>query len=184
MQRASLISHPNKQWCRPRGSDLVTLPHLNSPYLLLLPAASPLLFSFSTTSPLLSHPRLCPPVPCKDSTSTSSLSLPRVPYPPLAAMAANAIPLHCNICPKKPKFSDVSHLLTHISSKGHLSNYYRVKVRSSTEDESRLLIEAYDRWYAEWNVEELMAERMSQKDKRRTRARPGCTIAPPVCTGL
>ncbi|PSN65420.1 hypothetical protein BS50DRAFT_611459 [Corynespora cassiicola Philippines] len=97
-------------------------------------------------------------------------------------MAANAIPLHCNICPKKPKFSDVSHLLTHISSKGHLSNYYRVKVRSSTEDESRLLIEAYDRWYAEWNVEELMAERMSQKDKRRTRARPGVRATPVVKT--
>ncbi|KAF2744116.1 hypothetical protein M011DRAFT_409319 [Sporormia fimetaria CBS 119925] len=83
-----------------------------------------------------------------------------------------AIPLHCNICPKKPNFSDVSHLLTHIASKGHLSNYYKVKVRSSSEDASRRLIEAYDRWYAEWNVEDLMSERMSQKDRRRTRARP------------
>lgn len=87
-------------------------------------------------------------------------------------MAANGIPLHCNICPKKPNFSDVSHLLTHIASKGHLSNYYKVKVRSSQEVSSRLLIDAYDRWYAEWDVEELMSERMNQKDKRRTRARP------------
>ncbi|KAF2280699.1 uncharacterized protein EI97DRAFT_471648 [Westerdykella ornata] len=85
------------------------------------------------------------------------------------------IPLHCNICPKKPNFSDVSHLLTHIASKGHLSNYYKVKVRSSTEDASRRLIEAYDQWYAEWSVEELMSERMNQKDKRRTRARPSVT---------
>ncbi|KAF2684694.1 hypothetical protein K458DRAFT_301697 [Lentithecium fluviatile CBS 122367] len=93
-------------------------------------------------------------------------------------MSAN-IPLHCNICPRKPNFSDVSHLLTHIASKGHLSNYYKVKVRSGSEDASRRLIEAYDRWYAEWNVEELMSERMSQKDKRRSRARPAGNIEAP-----
>lgn len=85
------------------------------------------------------------------------------------------IPLHCNICPKKPNFSDVSHLLTHIASKGHLSNYYKVKVRSTNEDASRRLIETYDQWYAEWAVEELMSDRMNQKDKRRTRARPAGT---------
>ena len=93
-------------------------------------------------------------------------------------MAANVIPLHCNICPKKPNFSDVSHLLTHIASKGHLSNYYKVKVRSTHEEPSRRLVQAYDRWYADWGVEELMSERMSQKDKRRTRARPAST--PPI----
>jgi hypothetical protein len=83
-----------------------------------------------------------------------------------------AIPLHCNICPKKPNFSDVSHLLTHIASKGHLSNYYKVKVRASQEDASRRLVETYDRWYSDWKVEDLMSERMSQKDKRRTRSKP------------
>ncbi|KAL6156310.1 hypothetical protein ACJQWK_09786 [Exserohilum turcicum] len=87
------------------------------------------------------------------------------------------IPLHCNICPKKPNFSDVSHLLTHIASKGHLSNYYKVKVRSTSEEASRQLIEAYDQWYAEWSVEELMSERMNQKDKRRTRPRPAARPA-------
>ncbi|OCL01592.1 hypothetical protein AOQ84DRAFT_218117 [Glonium stellatum] len=86
-------------------------------------------------------------------------------------MATTGIPLHCNICPKKPNFSDVSHLLTHIASKGHLSHYYKVKVRSGTEDASRRLIETYDRWYTEWNVEDLMSERMTQKEKRRTRTR-------------
>ncbi|KAG9196283.1 hypothetical protein G6011_01404 [Alternaria panax] len=90
------------------------------------------------------------------------------------------IPLHCNICPKKPNFSDVSHLLTHIASKGHLSNYYKVKVRSTNEAASRRLIETYDQWYAEWAVEELMSERMNQKDKRRTRARPTARPVPPL----
>lgn len=91
---------------------------------------------------------------------------------------AATVPLHCNVCPTKPNFSDVSHLLTHIASKGHLSNYYKVKVRSTSEDASRRIIEAYDRWYAEWNVEELMSERMSQKDKRRARARPTGSSSP------
>jgi hypothetical protein len=86
-------------------------------------------------------------------------------------MASN-IPLHCNICPRKPNFSDVSHLLTHISSKGHLSNYYKAKVRSTHEEASRFVVEAYDRWYADWDVEELMSERMNQKDQRRTRTKP------------
>ncbi|KAF2133945.1 hypothetical protein P153DRAFT_330604 [Dothidotthia symphoricarpi CBS 119687] len=94
-------------------------------------------------------------------------------------MASNNIPLHCNICPKKPNFSDVSHLLTHVSSKGHLSNYYKVKVRSTNEDASRRLVDAYDRWYTDWNVEELMSDRMNQKDKRRTRARPAGTAPQP-----
>jgi hypothetical protein len=92
---------------------------------------------------------------------------------------SGSIPLHCNICPKKPNFSDVSHLLTHIASKGHLSNYYKVKVRSSSETESRSVIEAYDRWYAQWNVETLMSERMNQKDKRRTRPRTAGTFFAP-----
>jgi hypothetical protein len=83
-------------------------------------------------------------------------------------MAAK-VPLHCNICQKRPKFSDVSHLLTHIASKGHLSNYYKVKVRASSDPVSRALIEEYDQWYAEWNVEDLMSERMSLKDKKRGR---------------
>jgi len=82
-----------------------------------------------------------------------------------------SIPLHCNICPKKPDFSDVSHLLTHIASKGHLSHYYKLKVRSGTEPDSRELVEEYDQWYAEWNVEDLMSERMNLKDKKRPRNR-------------
>ncbi|KAJ4361540.1 hypothetical protein N0V95_001792 [Ascochyta clinopodiicola] len=93
-------------------------------------------------------------------------------------MTSNNIPLLCNICPKKPSFSDVSHLLTHIASKGHLSHYYKVKVRSTHEDASRRIIDTYDRWYAEWSVEELMSDRMNQKDKRRTRTRPAARSTP------
>ena len=86
-------------------------------------------------------------------------------------MASSNLPLHCNICPKKPNFSDVSHLLTHIASKGHLSHYYKVKVRSSTDQAAKDQIDVYDDWYARWNVEELMSQRMHHKDKKRSRAR-------------
>lgn len=82
------------------------------------------------------------------------------------------IPLHCNICPKKPDFSDVSHLLTHIASKGHLSTYYKIKVRSATEAEPRSLIDDYDNWYARWNIEDLMAVRLNLKETRKSRRRP------------
>lgn len=84
---------------------------------------------------------------------------------------ATTIPLSCNICPKKPKFSDVSHLLTHVASKGHLSNYYKVKVRAGGDSAARIAMDEYDRWYSEWRVEDLMSERMNLKDKKRPRTR-------------
>ena len=76
------------------------------------------------------------------------------------------IPLHCNICPKRPDFSDVSHLLTHIASKGHLSHYYKIKVKASTDHDSQQVVAEYDEWYDEWNVQELMRERMNQKERK------------------
>lgn len=81
--------------------------------------------------------------------------------------AATSIPLHCNICPKKPDFSDVSHLLTHIASKGHLSHYYKMKVQASTDTASKQVVDEYDEWYDEWNVQDLMRERMNQKERKK-----------------
>lgn len=78
------------------------------------------------------------------------------------------IPLHCNVCPKQPDFSDVSHLLTHIASKGHLSNYYKLKIKSTSDGAAQRVTEEYDRWYEEYNVQELMGERMKQKEKRKS----------------
>ncbi|KAF2405049.1 hypothetical protein EJ06DRAFT_518109 [Trichodelitschia bisporula] len=86
-------------------------------------------------------------------------------------MASHTIPLLCNICPKKPTFSDVSHLLTHIASKGHLSHYYKLKVRSGSEAEARVQLNIYDQWYEQWGVEQLMSDRMSLKEKKRPRTR-------------
>lgn len=86
-------------------------------------------------------------------------------------MATSTLPLHCSICPKKPNFSDTSHLLTHIASKGHLSHYYKVKLRAAHDQDAKDLIDLYDSWYDEWRVEDLMAERLLLREARGTKRR-------------
>ncbi|KAI9663467.1 MAG: hypothetical protein M1831_002476 [Alyxoria varia] len=86
-------------------------------------------------------------------------------------MASSSVPLHCNVCPKNPTFSDVSHLLTHVASKGHLSHYYKLKISSGQNHESKQQLDQYDLWYSTWNIESLMSDRMQQKEKNRPRAR-------------
>ncbi|GME63020.1 Prenyltransferase/squalene oxidase [Neofusicoccum parvum] len=88
----------------------------------------------------------------------------------MASFTSN-IPLHCSICPRRPRFSDVSHLLTHIASKGHLSHYYKLQIRSASEEDARQQLDSYNTWYTEWGIEHLMSDRMSLKDRRRTRTR-------------
>jgi hypothetical protein len=82
-------------------------------------------------------------------------------------MATETIPLKCITCPKKPVFSDISHLLTHVSSKGHLAAYFRLKVKAVTDPEVDALVTEYDNWYSEWGIQDLMSERMTQKDNKK-----------------
>lgn len=74
------------------------------------------------------------------------------------------IPLRCSVCPKKPDFSDVSHLLTHVSSKGHLSAEHKLRIRD--DDASKEAIEDYDDWVETYNIKELVRERLNQKEKK------------------
>lgn len=104
------------------------------------------------------------------STSCSSFTMAALPQ---------SMPLDCSICPKKPTFSDVSHLLTHIGSKGHLSHYYRLKIKANTDPASYALCDTYDRWYVNWGLEGLMSERMSLKDKKKPRSRNAGKLASP-----
>ncbi|MCJ1307941.1 hypothetical protein MMC25_001589 [Agyrium rufum] len=80
------------------------------------------------------------------------------------------VPLHCTICPKRPAFSDLSHLLTHIASKGHLSHYFRAQVRSRSESTIRDELELFDDWYDHYKIEKLLAQRMSIKDSKSSRS--------------
>lgn len=77
-----------------------------------------------------------------------------------------AVPLLCSLCPKNPQFSDISHLLTHISSKGHLSCRFKLQIRCQAEPEARSQLDAYDAWYADNSLEELLAERLATKEQK------------------
>lgn len=78
--------------------------------------------------------------------------------------------LLCNICPKGPKFSDISHLLTHVASKAHLSHYFKLQVRSHQESQAIVILDEYDRWYKSNNLAKLLSDRMSSKDVRKKKA--------------
>lgn len=92
-----------------------------------------------------------------------------------------SIPLLCCICPKRPQFSDISHLLTHVGSKGHLSHYFKAQVRSRQEPAVRQQLDTYDRWYAKYQIEKLLSQRMVLKESKEMRAngRPHRRGAPP-----
>jgi len=82
-----------------------------------------------------------------------------------------AIPLKCTLCPKRPNFSDVSHLLTHISSKSHLSHRFKTELRSHSEREAQETIRQYEDWYERYGIRALLAERMAAKDQKKTNKR-------------
>lgn len=75
--------------------------------------------------------------------------------------------LLCNICPKRPSFSDVSHLLTHVSSKAHLSSYFKLQIRSQQEPQAAELLDDYDLWYKANNLPKLLSDRMALKEARK-----------------
>lgn len=79
----------------------------------------------------------------------------------------DAASLLCNICPKRPTFSDVSHLLTHVSSKAHLSNYFKLQIRSHQEPEAGKLLDEYDLWYKANDIPKLLSGRMAAKETRK-----------------
>ena len=84
--------------------------------------------------------------------------------------------LKCIICPKTPTFSDVSHLLTHVSSKGHLAHQFKLSVRSPQEPEVKQLLAEYDQWYNEHELGKLLSERMFLKGSKRSGTRKSGTV--------
>lgn len=82
-----------------------------------------------------------------------------------------AIPLLCKICPKQPHFSDVSHLLTHVASKGHLSHHRNAKIRRLEDPDVRRQLDEFDDWYERYGIERLESQRVVQKDARTRNAK-------------
>lgn len=84
-----------------------------------------------------------------------------------------SIPLLCNICPKLRQFSDLSHLLTHVGSKGHLSCYFKLQVRSRQDPIAREQLDAYGQWFAKYEVERLLSERLTLKEAKKEKGARG-----------
>lgn len=76
------------------------------------------------------------------------------------------IPLLCTVCPEAPRFSDVSHLLTHIASKGHLHHETQTKLKAHQDIAASVALQQYERWYKENGIETLLVERMRAKQKK------------------
>ncbi|KAH8602954.1 hypothetical protein B0O99DRAFT_679935 [Bisporella sp. PMI_857] len=83
---------------------------------------------------------------------------------PQKAKNASSIPLFCLICPKKTPFSDISHLLTHISSKSHLSCRFKIQLKAANDLEAKVKLDEFEDWYATYNMGKLLSERMNAKD--------------------
>ncbi|KAG9231537.1 hypothetical protein BJ875DRAFT_516810, partial [Amylocarpus encephaloides] len=78
----------------------------------------------------------------------------------------SSIPLTCSLCPKNPNFSDESHLLTHISSKTHLANRFKLEIRSKSEREAKTILDGYDVWYEDNKLDTLLSDRLAHKNKK------------------
>lgn len=62
-----------------------------------------------------------------------------------ATTSANRqIPLLCSVCPDVPRFSDVSHLLTHIASKGHLHHETQTKLKAHQDIAASVALRRYE----------------------------------------
>lgn len=78
----------------------------------------------------------------------------------------SGIPLTCTACSTKPKFSDISHLLTHVNSKGHLHAYQQLKIRALSDLSASATLVEYNQWYEDNDIEKLLADRLAQRDER------------------
>ncbi|KAK2611412.1 hypothetical protein N8I77_004751 [Diaporthe amygdali] len=78
---------------------------------------------------------------------------------------ASSIPLICLLCPKQPKFSDVSHLLTHISSKSHLAAQF--KLQHSGKNEDKRTLDRYKLWSDSNGVDKLVENRIAAKELKK-----------------
>ncbi|KAJ5558302.1 hypothetical protein N7535_008515 [Penicillium sp. DV-2018c] len=90
--------------------------------------------------------------------------------------------LLCVICPRKPKFSDISHLVTHAASKSHLSNQFKLSIRRDDPDAVELLRQ-YDDFIKTHDLNEKLVARMKQtedrkKKKKAARASASTTAGP------
>jgi hypothetical protein len=108
------------------------------------------------------------------NSSVGSLEMPK-------SKAEHIIDLICTLCPNDPRFSDVSHLLTHISSKSHLSHLHKLQIKSLNDEASKTKLDTFEYWKHSNNIDTLLSERFSMKDKKKAKKSRASSVAnPPV----
>jgi hypothetical protein len=85
--------------------------------------------------------------------------------------SADAIPLVCYICPKNSHFSDLSHLLTHISSKGHLHNMFQLTLSREVDERAEIALGEFETWYKQNNISALLRARKTAREERGSQQR-------------
>lgn len=96
-----------------------------------------------------------------------------------SSIGEDSIPLYCALCPERENFSDVSHLLTHISSKSHLSRKFDTELRAQGDNAvSAARLAEYQRWYATHRIGDLLQRRMETKQRRRQPRRERAAPSP------
>lgn len=76
------------------------------------------------------------------------------------------VPLLCYICEGNPKFSDVSHLLTHCSSRAHTKRHFDMRARALTEVNAQQVLQTYDNWYEKFEIGPMINKRLREKDEK------------------
>ncbi|KAK1705598.1 hypothetical protein BDP67DRAFT_494755 [Colletotrichum lupini] len=104
----------------------------------------------------------------KSSTVKASGKAPSSKNPPDDPKPSGSpgIPLVCLVCTSTPRFSDLSHLLTHLSSKGHLQTQNDVRIRATQDLAAADKVATYDKWYKDYGIERMLAERLKAKDEK------------------
>ncbi|KAI1264280.1 hypothetical protein F5Y18DRAFT_428372 [Xylariaceae sp. FL1019] len=93
----------------------------------------------------------------------------QTPGTALSLAQQDSIPLECAVCPKKnARFSDLSHLLTHISSKGHLHNMFQLSLTRDIDASAADALRKFDAWFAKHKIRELLRARMNAREQRGT----------------
>ncbi|KAI1143243.1 hypothetical protein F5Y05DRAFT_420956 [Hypoxylon sp. FL0543] len=76
------------------------------------------------------------------------------------------IPLVCYSCEKQQSFSDLSHLLTHVSSKAHLLELYNLQVMSQVNRAAAIRCQRFDTWYKTYKISQLVLQRMEARGEK------------------
>ncbi|KAI0017301.1 hypothetical protein F4780DRAFT_616406 [Xylariomycetidae sp. FL0641] len=90
------------------------------------------------------------------------------PAPDAIARDTQNIPLVCLICPNNLRFSDISHLLTHVSSKSHLSNYFELSIIRDDKEEAGDALDQFDAWFHDNDIKGLLRLRMAARAQKGT----------------